>query len=71
MSSKNNCFKDNNKPAHWVGHSKLISLDIDEFFKITPKFDEKEAIVTGTTEEEKNTAKKLHMMLIQMQKIMK
>ena len=26
-------FKDNNKPAHWVGHSKLRSLEIDEFLK--------------------------------------
>ena len=52
--SKNNVFKDNNKTAHWVGHSKLGSLDIDEFFKITQKFDEKEASVTGKTEEEKN-----------------
>ena len=51
-------LKINNKPAHWVVHSKLISLDIDEFFKITPNFDEKEAGVTGKTEEENNTAKK-------------
>ena len=51
-------FKDNNKPAHWFGHSKLRSLDIDEFFKRTQKFDEKEASVTGKTEEKKNTAKK-------------
>ena len=63
---KKSCFKDNNNPAHWVGHSKWGSLDIDEFFKITPKFDEKEASVTGKTEEEKNTEKKLQTMLIQM-----
>ena len=25
-------FKDNNEPAHWVGHSKLGSPDLDEFF---------------------------------------
>ena len=50
MSTKK-CFKDNNKPAHGVGHSKLISLDIDEFFKRTPKFDENQASVTGNTEE--------------------
>ena len=55
---KKYCFKDNNKPAHWVGHSKLRSLDIDEFLKRTPNFDEKESSVTGKTEEEKNTAKK-------------
>ena len=56
MSSKKR-IKDNNKPAHWVGHSKLRSLDIYELFKRTPDFDEKEASVTGKTEEEKNTAK--------------
>ena len=54
---KKNYFKDNNKPAHWVGHSKLRSRDIDEFFKRAQKFDQKEASVTGKTEEEKNTAK--------------
>ena len=43
------CFRDNNKPAYWVGQSKLISLDIDEFFKRTLKFDEKHASVTGNT----------------------
>ena len=48
-----NCFKDNNKPAHWVGQSKLRSLEIYEFFKITPNFDEREASMTGKTEEEK------------------
>ena len=52
-----NCFKDNNKPLHWVGHSKLRSLNIDELFKITPKFDEKEASVNGEIEEDKNTDK--------------
>ena len=54
---KKNCFKDNNKPAHWVGHSKLRPLDINEFFKRIPKIDEKQSSVTGNTEEEKNTAK--------------
>ena len=58
MSSRKVCFKYNNKPIHWGGHSKLRPLDIDEFFKITPKFDEKEAIVTGNKGEEKNIAKK-------------
>ena len=57
MCLKNKCFKDNNKLAHWVGHLKLGSLDTDEFFKRKPKFDEKEASVTGKTEKEKNTAK--------------
>ena len=55
---KKSCFKDNNEPAHWVGHSKWISLYIDEFFKRTPKFDEKEASVTCKNKEEKDTAKK-------------
>ena len=50
MSSKE--IKDNNKPAHWVGCTKLRSLDINEFFKRTPKFDGKEDSVTGKTEEE-------------------
>ena len=50
MSSKK--IKGNYKPAHWVGHSKLRSLDIDDFFKITQKFDENQASVTGNTEEE-------------------
>ena len=26
-------MKDNNKTAHWVGHDKFKTLDIDEFFK--------------------------------------
>ena len=47
-------FKDNDKPAHWVGHSRLRSLDKDYFLKITPKFDENQASVTGNTEEEEN-----------------
>ena len=34
VSSKNNCFKDNVKTAHWVGHSQLGSLDIYDFIKI-------------------------------------
>ena len=52
-----NFFKDNNKPAHCAGHSNLRSLDIYEFFKRTPKFDEKEASVTGKKEEEKKTSR--------------
>ena len=58
VSSKIICFKDKDKPAHWVGHSKFRSLDINDFFKITPKFDESQASVNGNTEEEKNAAKK-------------
>ena len=33
MSSRKYYLKDNNKTAHWVGHSKLKSLDTDDFFK--------------------------------------
>ena len=58
MSSEENCFKFNNKPAHWVGHSKLRSLDIDELFKRMSNFYEKDTSVTGKTEEEKSIAKK-------------
>ena len=63
-------FKDNNEPEHWVGNSKFRSLDIYEFFKITPKFDEKEASVTGKIEEDKIQLKTLQIMMIQIQKIM-
>ena len=49
MSSKNICFKDNVKTAHWVVHLQLISLDKYDFFKITPVVDEKQASVTGNT----------------------
>ena len=52
------CFKDNDKPVHWVGHQKLRSIDIDDFFKITPKFDKNQASVNGNTGEEENAAKK-------------
>ena len=48
--------KDNNEPAHWIGTSKLRSLDIDDFFKRTQKFDEKQASVTENTTEEENVA---------------
>ena len=44
-----NFKKDNVKPAHWVGHLKLRSLDTYDLFKRTPKFDQKQAIVTGNT----------------------
>ena len=47
---KEKSFKDNNKPAHWVGHSKLKSLDKNDFFKRTPNIYEKEASVTGKSE---------------------
>ena len=32
---------------------------MDKFFKITPKFDEKQASVTGNTEKEENATKKI------------
>ena len=40
-------FKGKNKRAHWVGHSKLISLDIYKFYTRTSEFDEEQASVTG------------------------
>ena len=43
------CFKDDDKPSHWVGHSKLKSLNIDELFLKTPKFYENKASVTRNT----------------------
>ena len=42
-------LKDNVKPADWVGHSQLISLDTYDLFKRTPNVDEKQASVTGNT----------------------
>ena len=51
VSSREN-FKYNVKPAYWVGHSKLIPLDIDYLFKRAPKFDENQASVTVNIEEE-------------------
>ena len=62
------CLKDNNELAHWVSHSKLRSLELDEFFIRTPDFDEKEESVTGKTEEKKNTET---MMMTQMKRRMK
>ena len=50
-SSKTKTIKDNDKPTHWVVHSKLVSLYRDYSFKRTPKFDENQAIVNGNTEE--------------------
>ena len=49
-------FKDNDKPAHLVGHSKLRSLDIYVFLKITSGVDENQASVTGNTKEYENVA---------------
>ena len=49
VSSRITCFKDNVKTAHWVGRSQSRSLDTDDFFKITPVVDEKQASVTVNT----------------------
>ena len=49
MSSKNICFKDNVKTAHWVGHLQIISLYTDDLFKRTSVVDEKKVSVTGNT----------------------
>ena len=49
-------LKDNDKPAHWVTHSKLGSSDIDELFTKAPKLDKYQGSVTGNTEEEYNEA---------------
>ena len=42
-------IKDNVKNSHWIDHSQLRYLDTDDFFKITPDVDEKQANVTGNT----------------------
>ena len=52
------CFKDYNKPAQSVGYLRLWSLDINVFVKITPTFDQKQAGITGNTQEEENSAEK-------------
>ena len=59
-------IKNNNKTEHWVDHSKLRYLELNEFFKRTPNFDEKEASVPGKTGDEKILIKKLPMMNMQM-----
>ena len=53
---KTDCFKDNVRPAHWVGHPKLRSLDIYDFLKRAHIFDENQASVTRNTEEEENAS---------------
>ena len=62
VSSKK-CFKYNVKPAHWVGHSQLISLDTDDLFKRTPFVDEKKANVTGNTMKQSVSGKKNPVLL--------
>ena len=46
LSSQKRCFKDNVKPAHWVGNSQLRSLGTYDLFKRTPDVDKKKGIVT-------------------------
>ena len=40
------CLKDNNKTAHWVGHSQLKFLDTDDFSRVTPVVDDIQDIIT-------------------------
>ena len=49
-------IKDNDKTERWVSHSKLRSLDKDEFFKITQIFNENQSSVTGSIEKEENVS---------------
>ena len=56
MYSKNICNKDNDKPAYWVGRSKLISLDINDLIKRTPTFNKIQDSVTGNIKGEENAA---------------
>ena len=58
VSSKENCFKDNVKPAHWVGPSQLRSPDSDDLFKRTPGVDAKQASVTGNKTKQSVPGKK-------------
>ena len=71
LCPQKHCFKDTNKPVHWVGHSKLRSLDKDYFFKRTPQFYENQASVTRKNKKRKMQLKILQMIMIKMQKIMK
>ena len=43
------CFKDDVKPAHWVGHLQLRSLYTYDLLLKKSGFDEKQASVTGNT----------------------
>ena len=49
VSSKKDYFEDKVKTAHWFVHLQLRSLDTDNFFKIIPGVDEKQASSTGNT----------------------
>ena len=53
-----NCFKDNVKTVHCVGHLQLISLDTDDLFKSTPVVDNIQASLTGNTMKQSNFEKK-------------
>ena len=52
-------LKDNVITAHWVGHSKLRSLDTDNFHKRTPVVDEKEDTVTVNTMKQSVSGEKI------------
>ena len=48
---------DNNKTAHWVGHSKLNPLDTDGFFKREKFIDDIEASLIGNTTEQSTSVR--------------
>ena len=52
-------LKDNVITAHWVDHSKLRSLDTDNFLKRTPVVDEKEDTVTVNTMKQSVSGEKI------------
>ena len=51
-------IKYNVKAAHWIGHSQLISLDTDDFFKRAPVVDYIQAGVTGNIMKQSVSEKK-------------
>ena len=63
MSSKK-LFQDNVKPAHWVDHSQLRSLDTDDFLKITPVVYANQASATGNTMKQSVPMKKRNPVLL-------
>ena len=65
MSSKKLYMKDNNKTAHWVGHSQLKYLYTDDFFKRKPVFDDVQAILTGNKIEQSTSGRKNNPYLLQ------
>ena len=47
VSSKKLCLKDNNKTSHWVGHSKLKTLYLKDFYNRKIIINEIEAGLSG------------------------